>query len=180
MERYRVENTTELFRSKIFSVWEGLATPDPGKELRVVRLQAPDWVNVIPFDSAGRVLMIRQFRFGSAKLTWEFPGGNVDHGEDPERAAVRELEEETGWTARRLVRLGRVNPNPAFQTNTLHCFAAYDLENLGAKRLDENEDTEERFWQWEEVRSRLGGPDFDHGVMLCTAWFYLQWLETQK
>ncbi len=180
MKNYQVSDSSELFQSKIFSVWESRATLEKGEDVRVFRLRSPDWVNVIPFDSSGKVLMIRQFRFGSAKLTWEFPGGNVDPGEDPEHAAIRELEEETGYTSRRLVRLGMVNPNPAFQTNTLHCFVAYDLENLGQKRLDENEDTEERFWDWEEVRARLGDADFDHGVMLCTAWFYLRWLQTQK
>lgn len=181
MKHYTLQDREARFESRLLSVWEADARElASGKSFRVIRVRAPDWVNVIPFDAAGRVLMIRQFRFGPGLFTWEFPGGNVDPGEAPERAALRELEEETGWTAQRLVALGSVNPNPAFQTNTLHCFAAFDLKPLGEKRLDPNEDTEERFWPWSEVEPRLGGPEFDHGVMLCTAWFYLQWVQRQK
>jgi len=170
----------KFYQSKILSVWEYPIRRSQGDSFTVTKIQSPDWVNIIPFNEEGRVLMIRQFRFGSGKLTWEFPGGNVDVEEEPSQAALRELKEETGWTAQRLVYLGQVNPNPAFLSNTLYCFAGFELRNLGSKDLDENEHTEERFWDWEEVKTKLGTSEFDHGIMLSTAWFYLRWQESQK
>src|ERR671921_325709 len=80
-----------------------LINPKDGVEHPRVVIEAPDWVNVIPVTEDGRVVMVRQYRFGIAENTLEVPGGMVDPGEEPARAAARELEEETGYRAASLV-----------------------------------------------------------------------------
>lgn len=179
MGTYQPLERTKVYESPIFRVFEGRTLTPAGTEMKVSTIDAPDWVNVIPLDAQGHVLMIRQYRHGSGLLTWEFPGGMVDGSEDPAEAALRELEEETGWTAGKIIPLGSSNPNPAFMTNTVHFFLATELRNTGAKHLDEHEATEERFWPWEEVEERLGDAEFNHGIMLNTAWFYKKWKKGQ-
>ncbi|GEM_PF-5095992 len=76
--------------------------------------------------------------------------------------------------------LGSVNPNPAFMTNTVHFFLAEELIDTGEKHLDEHEETETQFWDWNEVEKRLGDTDFHHGIILITAWFYKKHLESHK
>ena len=93
------------------------------------RLAVPDWVNTVPVTAQGQVLLIRQFRVGIEGTTLETPGGVVDAGEkDTTMAAVRELEEETGYTSRNILPLAALNPNPAILTNTVHFFLALNCE----------------------------------------------------
>ena len=100
---------------------------------------APDWINVVPITPDGRVVFVRQFRFGIDGITLEIPGGMCDAGEDPATAARRELREETGYDSDELVDLGWVHPNPAVQTNRCHTFLARNARKVGAPAPDGDE-----------------------------------------
>lgn len=89
------------------------------------RLQCPDWINVLPILSDGRVALIEQPRVGTMTTVLETVGGVVEaHEKDVTMTALRELEEETGLTSQRLLSLGSMNPNPALMTNNCHFFLA--------------------------------------------------------
>ena len=103
-------------------------------------LDVPDWVNVVAVTPDQKVVLIEQFRFGTAALTLEIPGGMIDPGEDPVAAARRELLEETGYDAERFTLLGHVEPNPAIQNNRCYTVLAEGARLLGAQDLDEKED----------------------------------------
>jgi 8-oxo-dGTP pyrophosphatase MutT (NUDIX family) len=91
------------------------------------RLQAPDWVNILPLTPQGTAILIRQDRAGSFSTIIETPGGTVDaEDRSPAETAARELEEETGYTSSRLIPLGSLNPNPAIMANRIHYFLATD------------------------------------------------------
>src|SRR5580700_9729230 len=62
-------------------------------------IECVDWVNVIAMTDDRHVVLVRQFRVGTAEVCLEIPGGMVDEGEQPRDAAARELAEETGYTA---------------------------------------------------------------------------------
>ncbi len=66
----------------------------------------------------------------------------MEDDEDPREGAKRELLEETGYSASTLIQVGQLYPNPALQTNTLHCFLALDAEKVGEQNLDAGEDIE--------------------------------------
>jgi len=87
----------------------------------------PGAAAVVPFEDAERVLLIRQFRHAAGGTIWEVPAGKLD-GEAPEVCAARELVEEAGRRAGRLVRLGEIWTTPGFTDERIHLFAAFDLE----------------------------------------------------
>ena len=90
------------------------------------RLRINDWVNVLPITSDGKVILIRQDRVGAEENILETPGGVLDpeDQDQPEKAALRELEEETGYTSNEIISLGKINPNPAINTNYVHYYIA--------------------------------------------------------
>ena len=89
------------------------------------RINSPSWVNILPITSDGQAILIRQPRAGSLSDVLETPGGCIDPGEkDPTMSAVRELEEETGFSTQRILPLASLNPNPALMNNKVHMFLA--------------------------------------------------------
>jgi ADP-ribose pyrophosphatase len=94
-------------------------------DLDIVR--HPGAAAVVPFVSEHEVLLIRQYRHAAGGMLLEVPAGKLDAGEPPEACAVRELAEEAGQRAGRLVRTGAIWTTPGFSDERIHLFAAFDL-----------------------------------------------------
>lgn len=107
-----------------------------------VVLDTPDWVNVVPRTVEGNVVLIRQFRHGVRETVIEIPGGMIDQGEEPAAAALRELGEETGYTAERIRPLAAVWANPAIMNNRCHLFLAEGCRWAAPPRFDSFEQIE--------------------------------------
>ena len=116
-----------------------------GREHQFLRLQAPDWVNVVAVTERGDMVLVEQYRHGTDDITLEIPGGAVDPGEDAATTAARELEEETGYRGSELIEIGRVAPNPAFLSNRCWTFLALDCRKVGGQELDPSEEITVRF-----------------------------------
>jgi 8-oxo-dGTP pyrophosphatase MutT (NUDIX family) len=149
----RSEPGPELILFKTRFDW--LANPRNRKIIRAVVLEAPDWVNVVALTPEKKILAVRQFRFGIRQLSLEIPAGLVDPGEAPLQAAKRELDEETGYTAREWKSLGWSYANPAFLTNRVHNFLALDAQRTGSPHLEEGEDLEAYELSLEEIERAI-------------------------
>jgi 8-oxo-dGTP pyrophosphatase MutT (NUDIX family) len=142
-----------------------LATGE-GEERQALVLTAPDWVNVIPLLPDGRVVMVRQWRFGIAAPTLEIPGGIVEDASAAE-AARRELREETGYHARTLVPLGEVSPNPAILTNRCATFLATDLELVGEPQSGIEEELVVELVPLADVPRLIRGGEVHHALVVA-------------
>lgn len=118
-------------------VTESVDLPN-GRRIDLDLLRHPGAAAVVPFLEADRILMIRQYRYATAGELLEIPAGKLDPGEAPEACAVRELEEETGYRAGRIEKLGAIWTSPGFTDEIIHLFAAYDLVPT-AQRLEPDE-----------------------------------------
>ncbi|MBI3181045.1 MAG: NUDIX hydrolase [Myxococcales bacterium] len=145
--------------------------PRDGSEHPRVLVEAPDWVNVIPVTREGKLLLVRQFRFGVWANTLEIPGGMAEPGEPPEGAAARELEEETGYRAAELVPLGVCHPNPAIQTNRTHSFLALGCERVHEGRQDPGEDIALELVTRDELERLLREGAITHALVLVAFLF---------
>ena len=84
------------------------------------------------------VILLRQYRYTAGGTLWEAPAGKLDEGESPEACAARELEEEAGVTASRLVPLTTLLTTPGFSDERIHLFLATGLTE-GRQALEEHE-----------------------------------------
>jgi len=144
------------------------ADPRDGQERSRVIVDADDWCNVVPLTRDGNVVLVKQFRFGSGAVSLELPGGVVDHGEDAATTAARELEEETGYRAGRVIALGTYNPNPAHFTNRVHAFVALDCEAVHDGHPDASEDLRVEIVPRARVKELAAGGAIDHALILAT------------
>ena len=110
-----------------------------GRKVRVDRVEFPDSVAVLPLYTAGReVVLLRQYRPSIGRWILEAPAGTLKPGEPPEEAARRELEEEAGLKAARLVRVAAGYLAPGYSTEKMTLYIAPDpLE--GEARPEEHE-----------------------------------------
>ncbi len=90
-------------------------------------IQRWDGVAVVPVDVHHNVLLIKEYSAGSNSFLYTLPGGRIDEGESPEVAARRELLEETGYSAKELIKLRYAYSHPAISTRKSYTFLAYDL-----------------------------------------------------
>ena len=95
-------------------------------------------VTVIPVDENGDVYCVRQYRYGFGKSIVETPAGKLEKGEEPLACAVRELSEETGFTAEKFIYLGEFYPSPGYCHEKLYAYLALGLKK-GKAHLDEGE-----------------------------------------
>jgi len=130
-------STRELYRSPIFWVTEDHAKDPSGFEIHRAIVRHGGSAVMMPVDDRRRILMVRQYRLPARAYMWELPAGRLDPGEKPLTAAKRELEEETGYHARRWKKLISFYPSPGFVSEKMTIFVATDLTAGEARPMDD-------------------------------------------
>lgn len=131
-----------VYHGDVFDLVERRQSLPSGLELDFALVEHPGAVGIAALDDEGRLLAVRQYRPAASDWTVEIPAGRLDPGEDPLEAARRELEEETGFRARRWRSLLAFLPAPGFCSEVLHLFEARELEEVegGGRACDDDEE----------------------------------------
>jgi ADP-ribose diphosphatase len=130
-----------------------VAIPGGGEAVREI-VEHPGGVAIVALDDAGRVLLARQYRYAVRSALLELPAGTLEAGELPAKAAVRELEEETGYHAAHIEPLCRFYPSPGYTSELLHLFLATGLTPVGA-RPEADERIEVIPTAWEDAMAMI-------------------------
>lgn len=132
MTRFRRLSETLVHRGPVISVYEGTyAAPDGSTFVREV-VRHPGAVVVVPLVDPHTALLVRQYRSAVDAELLELPAGKRDvDGEDPRTTAERELAEEVGMQAERLVKLGEFYNSPGFCDELSHLYLAEGLSECG-------------------------------------------------
>jgi ADP-ribose pyrophosphatase len=180
MRSWKRAHGKRILKTPIFSILaEEWRSPRNRHRHTFYLLKAPDWVNIIPIDSAGRVILIRQHRYGSRRLELEIPGGAVDHRDrTPLAAAKRELAEETGYVSHKWVKLGKTQPNPAFHRNNCHMFLALHAAKKRRQRLDFAEEITVTPTLLRNIPNLIARGRITHALVICA--FHAMFAETHK
>jgi ADP-ribose pyrophosphatase len=91
-------------------------------------VEYPGSVGIVPLLGHGQVILIRQYRYSVGGYLWEIPAGTLEPGEAPRAAARRELREETGYTAGRLVLLAKLFTSPGILTEQMRLYLGTELK----------------------------------------------------
>ena len=169
------EHVYDRYKTPIFKLVQG---PEVMPGFAPYKVVAPDWVTVMA-EKDGKLLMVKQLRYGVNKELAEFPCGQVENGEPPVVAAYREFKEETGLELKSyddMLYCGTCSPNPAFMTNHMHYFYVNldkaEHESVG-QQLDEHEKLTAEYMDKDKVRAEVCA-DTDSSAMMLNAVRLLQ------
>jgi ADP-ribose pyrophosphatase len=117
----------ELFKGRVFRVERGSVALPNGRNVTMEAVRHRGSVVLIAQPDPESIIVIRQYRPVIERWIWEVPAGSLDEGEEPERAAVRECEEEIGWTPQQVRLMGSWYPTPGFCDELMHFYHCTSL-----------------------------------------------------
>jgi len=130
-----------IYQGRIINVREDIVRLSNGKLTQREIVEHGETICVVPLDNDGNVLLVEQYRKPAGQRLLEVPAGGIDEGETPEEATLRELQEEVGFTARKLQHLTTFWCTPGFCTEQMHAYLATEL---GPSSLAPDDDEELR------------------------------------
>jgi 8-oxo-dGTP pyrophosphatase MutT (NUDIX family) len=149
----------KIYQGRVFSVQVETIVTRKGGDMQVEIVRHPGSVVIVPVTDAGEILLVRQYRHAIGRWAWELPAGSLKPGEDVERAAGRECQEEIGLIPARLERLGAFFPTPGYCDEEMNVFKATGLRAPGAgdeaAMQDEDEDIETGSFSRDALRAMI-------------------------
>lgn len=115
-------------------------------------------VGIVAITKEDKIILVNQYRQAISKEIFEIPAGKLEIGEEPRATALRELQEETGYSAKKLRYVNEFYPTPGYCTEKIHLFLADGLEP-GEQSLDEHEYVEVIEIPFDEAYEKVLGGD---------------------
>ncbi|MCK6263450.1 NUDIX hydrolase [Vibrio sp. ZSDE26] len=131
--------------SKLIHKWKQISLIEEdihlpnGQNISHTTISHPGAAVILPISSNGELVLINQFRPSLKKWLLELPAGTIEADEQPLQCAQRELEEETGYSAKEWIALGQVTPLAGFCDEIQHLYVAKNLEKTSRFDCDLDE-----------------------------------------
>ena len=127
----------KIFEGKVLglSVYDGIIE---GRKVKREMIEHRGAAAMLAFDENKKVILVKQHRYPHGYVL-EIPAGTLEKREDPIKCAFRELEEETGYRAKKMSPLITYYPSIGYNTEAIHCFVATGLKKISDLKLDEDE-----------------------------------------
>ena len=176
IRKWEKRGSRPLSDHRIFQLREDtVVNPRTGNEHTMVVLECPDWVNIIALTPERKMVMVEQYRQGSETVELEIPGGMMDpHETDPVVTALRELQEETGYTGDNASarQIGECLANPAIMNNRVHTILVENCHRTHELQMDAGEDLLTRLVPIEDLPRLVKENKIRHSVILAALHYF--------
>lgn len=143
---------------------------DDGRMRQLDVVDHPGSYAIAAMPDPGHLVLVRQYRHPAGRFLWEIPAGTAEKEENPVDGALRELREETGYTAKRVNLLTAAYPTPGYSTELVRIYLARELE-AGPQALEEDERIDVRAVALEEAHAmQASGEIVDMKTLLALCW----------
>jgi ADP-ribose pyrophosphatase len=131
---WKIESSKLVHSNNFIQIYEDVINIG-GKEKIYTRIKRKNYSTVVPFVSQDQILVIKSYRHLINSIQIEVASGYIEPGEEPNEAAVRELREETGYKANKIIGIGSYTLDYTMFDQKGYLFVAYDLEYEGLQQL---------------------------------------------
>ena len=127
----------KIYEGKILglSVYDGIIE---GRKVKREMIEHRGAAAMLAFDENKKIILVKQHRFPHGYVL-EIPAGTLEKGEEPIKCAFRELEEETGYRAKKMTPLLSFYPSIGYNSEIIHCYVASGLKKIADLKLDDDE-----------------------------------------
>jgi 8-oxo-dGTP pyrophosphatase MutT (NUDIX family) len=143
-------------------------------------VELPNWANAVVVTPNNEIVLVKQYRYPVDAVTLELPGGVINEGEDPMVAALRETQEETGYSSDQIQLICKTAPNPAINDNTAYFYLIENAVPTAHTNPDFFEDIEVVLYSKNDFIQLLQQNKIMHGVQLGPSYealIQLGWLQ---
>jgi len=164
---FKLKSSNILYRGKVFDLQvDEIEYESSNSGIREIAVH-PGGAVVVPVKDDRKIILVTQFRYPFKKIMLELPAGKLDKGEDPYSCAVRELEEETGYNAKEVIKLGAICTTPGFCTEVLHLYLAKGLKPGFHKREEGELGMEIYEYTMEEIEEKISSGGIMDAKTIC-------------
>ncbi len=136
-------------------------------------------VTIVPINKDGTVFLVREYLTGAGEYQLGLCKGGIEPGHTPEETAQRELQEEVGYKAGRLDKLGEVFLHPAYTTAKTHIFLARDLQE--SKLVgDEGEELEVMPYPFKDFEKLIDFGEIHDARIIAALYLAKRFLDKEK
>jgi ADP-ribose pyrophosphatase len=151
----KVLSSASIYRGRNFELKREHVIEPGGIEATREVIAHSGSVVVLPVFPDGRILMIRQYRHAAGQYLWELVAGHREQHETFRETAPRELQEETGYAARKFTRLFEIYPAPGLLGEMMELYLAEGLVK-GKSRQEDDEKISKRIFALAELEQWIG------------------------
>ena len=124
----KLVHSSNIYEGKLFNLRRDTVKLPNGRLTERHIVEHRGAVAIIPIIGE-KIVLIRQFRQAAGKILYEIPAGTLEKGDEPDKCAVRELREETGYVGN-LTRLFHCYLAPGYSTEIIHFYSATNLKKV--------------------------------------------------
>ena len=162
-----------VYRGRKFSVRISEHMLPSGRRASVEIVEYAGAVAVLPLLDGDSAVLVRQYRPVIGSWIYEVPAGTLTPGEKPDDCAFRELEEETGYRAGRLVKMFEMYTAPGYSTEMLHSYLAEGLVQ-GEASLEEDEELNVVVVPLDRTVEMIRKNEIRDGKTIATILYYIE------
>jgi ADP-ribose pyrophosphatase len=171
----QILNSETVYQGPVFGVRRDEVIEPSGVRATREVITHSGSVVVLPVLPDGRIVMIRQYRHATRGYLWELVAGRIDDGENPKRAAARELIEETGYRAKEFTIFLDLFPTPGFLEERMYILLAEGL-TLGEAEPEEDEKIEVKAYTPRELEAMIGAGKLHDAKSVAGILYYFRFL----
>lgn len=170
---FTITKRNTVFHGKVFDVQaDEIEYNGTGNKAERQVAVHPGGAVVLSIKDDGRIILISQYRYPHNEVLLELPAGKLEKGEDPLHCAMRELTEETGYTSKKITKLGKIYTSPGFCSEVLHIYLAEDLVPGNHAREEGEEDIEIVELTLNEVENKIHSGEIVDAKTICGINYY--------